>query len=116
MSIKPHPGKPPLTAPSGPSWGDFVPEGETAEVVRFILAGRTVSFPFTQLKYWELVAGEPEFLTLHAEKQAIAIEGRNLNAIAAALDLRRVSEVRSNREFQSERTAPQVREITIGPA
>ena len=116
MSIKPHSGRPPLAAPPGPSWGEFVPEGETTEVVRFILTGRMVSIPFTQFRYWELVDGEPEFLTLHAEKQAIAIEGRNLHAIATALDLRRVSEVRSNREFQSERTAPQVREITIRPA
>lgn len=56
--------------------------------------------------------GEPEFLTVSAGGDTIVIEGRELEAIRAALDLGRLAEVRANRELNG-RPGPKVREITV---
>ena len=55
--------------PPPPTWGETTPDGEAARVVRFLLADRVVTFPFSELKRWEHVAGEPELLAIHAHNQ-----------------------------------------------
>ncbi|MBX3738896.1 MAG: hypothetical protein KF715_19545 [Candidatus Didemnitutus sp.] len=72
-----------------------------------------MSVPVTQFRWWELAAGEPETLTLYADRLTVIIEGCGLSPIAAALDLQVLVEVRTNREFQSNRHSAQVREITV---
>lgn len=113
MAITSHPGKSPLHAPAPATWGDLGSPDEPSRTVRFVLPGRVVSVPFTQFRSWELVAGEPETLTLTADRLTIVIEGRRLAPVGLALDLQLLSEVRPNREFQSDRAATHVREISI---
>jgi hypothetical protein len=114
MSIEVFPGTPPLTRPAPPNWGEITPMGETALVVRFALVGRWVSFPADQLKRWEHRLGEPELLTIKAEKDEIVIEGRDLSEVRAALDLGRLCELRVNFPRPTKaRPGPQVRSITI---
>ena len=116
MSIQQQPGKKPLVTPPPPTWGETKPEGQTASVVRFVFADRVVTFPFSELKRWEHVAGEPELLTIHAGKEIITVEGAELAVVRAALDLARLAELRSNHERSGARPGPHVRLITIKPA
>jgi hypothetical protein len=116
MSIEQQPGKKPLVSPPPPTWGELAPEGQTAEVVRFLLMDRIVSFPSSELKRWEHVAGAPEMLTIRAGKESIVVEGRELNVVRAALDLGRLCELRLNGARSNARPGPQVTCITIEPA
>ena len=116
MSIQQQPGKKPLVTPPPPTWGETKPEGQTARVVRFVFADRVVTFPFSELKRWEHVAGEPELLTINAGKEIITVEGAELAVVRAALDLARLAELRSNYERSGARPGPRVRQITIEPA
>lgn len=92
-----------------------MPAGERATVVRFILEDRVMTFPAGQLRQWEHMLGEPEYLTVSAGGDTIVIEGRELKAIRAALDVGRLAEVRANRELNG-RPGPRVREITVEQA
>ena len=117
MSIEVRPGTKPLTRPAPPSWGEISPDGKIALVARFALGDRVVTFPVAQFKRWEHAAGEPELLTITADKEEIVIEGRELAEIRAALDLGRLSEVRVNFPRPAgPRPGPQVRRITIETA
>jgi hypothetical protein len=84
-------------------------------VIRFLLEDRVVTFPTGQLRQWEHMLGEPEFLTVSAGGDTIVIEGSGLEAIRAALDFGRLAEVRANREL-SGRPGPRIREITLEQA
>ena len=116
MSIEQQPGKTPLCSPPPPTWGELSPEGQRATVVRFVVADRVVSFPTSELRRWEHVAGDPEVLTIQAGKEAIVVEGRELNVVRAALDLTSLCELRPNGERSHARPGPRVRRITIEPA
>ena len=117
MSIEVEPGKKPLARPAPPSWGEISPDGRIALVARFALGDRVVTFPVAQFKRWEHTAGEPELLTIKADKEEIVIEGRELTEIRAALDLGRLCEVRVNfPRSVAPRPGPQVRRITIETA
>lgn len=116
MSIQQQPGKKPLVPPPPPTWGETTPEGQTAGVVSFVVADRVVTFPYSELKRWEHVAGEPELLTIHAGNEVVTIEGTELAVIRAALDLTRLGELRTNHERSGARPGPRVRQITIEPA
>lgn len=113
MSLDTAPSHKPLVATPAPTWGEIAGNGEKAVVVRFILAGRVVTFPASELKRWEHVAGEPETLMIAAGRERIVIEGGELNAIRAALDLQRLAEVRTNYERTKGRPGPRVRRIAI---
>ena len=113
MAIEPQPGKPPLVPPPPPTWGELAPDGEAASVVRFALADRMVSFLASELKRWEHVTGEPEALRIRADKEVIVVEGRELHAVRAALDLQRLCELRTNFERPKTRPGPHVQQITI---
>jgi hypothetical protein len=116
MSIQQQPGKRPLVPPPPPTWGETTSDGQTARVVRFVLADRVVTFPFSELKRWEHVAGAPELLTIHAGKEVVTIEGAELAVVRAALDLARLVELRPNHDRSGARPGPRVRQITIEPA
>ncbi|MEO6244529.1 MAG: hypothetical protein ABIQ12_03760 [Opitutaceae bacterium] len=116
MSIKQHPSLEALTPPPVLPWGKVEPEGKTSDVVRFVLADRTVSLPASEFKRWELVAGDPERLTITTEKDTMALEGKALAEIRDALDKSRLVEVRVNGNRPTSRPGPVVRAITIEPA
>lgn len=116
MSIEHQPGRNPLVPATPPTWGEVTPEGEQATVVRFVLVDRVVTFPFAQLKRWEHIAGDPEILSITAGKEQVVIEGAELAAISAALDLKRLGEVRVNHERSRARPGPRVRRIAIETA
>jgi hypothetical protein len=114
MSIEVFPGTKPLTRPAPPNWGEISPDGDPARVVRFALVGGWVSFPIDQLKRWEHTLGEPELLTIKADRDEIVVEGRDLAEIRAALDLGRLCELRVNFPRPTgTRPGPKVRRITI---
>jgi hypothetical protein len=114
MSIEVYPGDRPLAPPPPPTWGDIAPVGKTATVLRVALADRWVSFPFGQLTLWEHQVGEPEMLTIQTAKRSIVVTGRDLADIRIALDLGRLSEVRTNFPNKaSPRPGPQVSRITV---
>lgn len=116
MSIEHQPGQKPLVPAPPPTWGAITLEGEKATVVRFVMVDRVVTFPFSQLKRWEHSAGEPEVLSITAGKEQVVIEGAELGAICAALDLKRLCEVRANHERSKVRPGPRVRRIAIETA
>jgi hypothetical protein len=114
MSIEVIAGTKPLTRPAPPNWGELSPDGDLARVVRFALVGGWVSFPADQLKRWEHTLGEPEWLTIRADREEIVVEGRDLAEVRAALDLGRLCELRVNfPRSTGARPGPQVRRITI---
>lgn len=113
MSIDQQPGKKPLASNALSTWGETTPEGQTALVVRFALSDRVVTFPIAEFRRWEHVAGEPEVLMISTGKEQIVIEGRELAPIRAALDLGRLTELRTNRERSAAQTGPCVRQITM---
>ena len=113
MSIKQNPAQEPLTPVPAPPWGEVKPEGKAAEVVRFVLADRTVSFPVKELKRWSLIGGDPECLEIKAEKATIVVEGKLLAAVRDALDEGRLAQVRVNGPRPSLRPGPVIRRIAI---
>lgn len=113
MSIQHQPGQKPLVPAPPPTWGETTPDGETAQVIRFVLVDRVVTFPVAELKRWEHTVGEPEVLSISVGREQVLIEGAELGAIRAALDLKRLSEVRANHERSKGRPGPRVRRIAI---
>lgn len=116
MSIEPHPGRKALVPPPPPHWGEVVPAGESALVLRFALGDRVVSYPSSEFNRWEHVNGTPETLILATDKEEIVIEGSELAPIRAALDLGRLAEVRLTYSRQPSRPGPKIERITIEPA
>ena len=117
MSIEQQSGKNLLVPRPPPPWGEIAPEGQTAAVVRFILPDRVVSYPHGELKRWEHAGGEPEVLTINAGKDQVVVEGRELAAIRAALDLGRLCELRPTTPAKpGGRPGTQVKRIAIEPA
>ena len=116
MSIEHQPGQKPLVPAPPPTWGEVTTDDEKAKVVRFVLVDRVVTFPVSELKRWEHIAGEPEVLCINAGKEQVVIEGSELGAICAALDLKRLCEVRVNHERSKARPGPRVRRIAIETA
>lgn len=116
MAIESHPGDQPPAPPGGPAWGELAPEGRTAATIRFALDERVVTFPVSELRRWEHVPGERETLTIHAGKDAIVIEGRELSIPRAALDLGRLCELRITHPRTKARPGPQIFRIAIEPA
>ena len=115
MSIEQKPNRQPLISPLSPPWGELTPESKLTRIVRFVLPDRVISVRAPVLKRWEHVAGEPETLTIQAGKELIVVEGRELNAVRAALDLDRLGELRTNGDRSKACPGPQVRRITIEP-
>jgi hypothetical protein len=116
MSIEQFPGSPQLTRAPSPNWGELSPDGQTAVVVRFALGDGWASFPSSEFRRWDHAIGEPETLTIKTRHEEIIVEGLDLTAIRAALDLGRLCELRVNfPRPQGARPGPQVRRITIEP-
>jgi len=113
MSIEHQPGQKPLVPSPPPTWGEVTSEDKPAPVLRFVLADRVVTFPIAELKRWEHLAGEPEVLSISVGKELIVVEGKELEAIRAALDLKRLAEIRVNYERTKARPGPRVRRIAI---
>ncbi len=116
MAIKTHPGRPALETPGTHSWGELSPMGESSASLRFVLSTRIVTIPISEFKYWEQLAGLPEFLVLHTERQVVTVEGSDLSEIVTAFELGRLREIRSNRGFRTEKQIPRVSVITIEPS
>lgn len=116
MSLETPPGRKPVVPTPPPTWGEITGNDETTSVVRFVLVDRVVTFPVAEFKRWEHVAGEPEMLLIFAGRERILIEGSELKAIRAALDQRRLCEVRPNSERAKARPGPRVRRIAIETA
>jgi hypothetical protein len=116
MSIETHSGGKILTHSAPPTWGEVVPDGQVAVVIRFIVGQNAVTFPISQFKRWEHTMGLPETLTLLAGNEQITIEGKELGLVRAALDLGRLCELRVNFYAKSgARPGPQIRRIAIEP-
>lgn len=113
MSILHQPGQQPLVPPPPPTWGEVAPEDKPPTIIRFVLVDRVVTFPVSELKRWEHLAGEPEVLSISMGKEQVVIEGAELGPIRAALDLKRLCEVRANHERSKARPGPRVRRIAI---
>lgn len=116
MSIENQPGKKSLVPAPSPTWGEVAGEDEDAKVVRFFTGEGVVTFPRSELRRWDHVAGEPEVLTIRAGTDHVVIEGAGLSEIRAALDAGRLCEVRVNHERSKARPGPRVRRITIETA
>lgn len=116
MSIDHQPSQKPLVPPPPPTWGEVADEDDDAEVIRFVLVDRVVTFPYSELKRWEHLAGEPEVLSISVGREQVVIEGVELGPIRAALDLKRLREVRGNHERSKARPGPRVRRIAIETA
>ena len=87
MALKGHPE----TEPSAPpprvrSWGVLTEDEETAQVVRFVVADRSVSFPFHAFRRWEFNPGTTDNLTIRIEEEIVTVQGRGLAAVRDALD------------------------------
>ena len=114
MSIEVYPGDRPLAPPPPPTWGEIAPVGKTATVLRVALPDRWVSFPVDQFKRWDHEVGEPELLTIKTDKDKIIVEGRDLAPVRVAMDLGRLSELRTNFPNKAKpRPGPQVSRITV---
>ncbi|WP_438479709.1 hypothetical protein [Oleiharenicola lentus] len=98
-----------------PPWGEIVPPGQTSLVLRIVLADRAISYPTQELRRWEHRQGNPETLTISAGREEIAVEGTELGALRAALDLGRVAELRTMYPRARIQPGPQIRRITIEP-
>lgn len=116
MSIESHSGKKPLAPPPPLQWGEVVPAGETALALRFALGDRAVTYPCSEFRRWEHVNGTPETLILTTAREQVVIEGSELTAIRAALDLGRLTEVRLTFSRQPTQSGPRIERITIEPA
>ena len=68
------------------SWGVLTDNGETAQVVRFVVGDRSVSFPFHAFKRWEFAPGATDILTIRIEQEIVTVQGRGLAVVRDALD------------------------------
>lgn len=87
MALKDHTE----TSPAAPqsrtrSWGLLTDGDETAQVVRFVVGDKSVSFPLHAFKRWEFMPGATEMIAVRTEAETITITGRGLAAVRDALD------------------------------
>jgi hypothetical protein len=68
------------------SWGVLTDNDETAQVVRFVVGDRSVSFPFHAFKRWEFAPGATDLLTIRIEQEIVTVQGRGLAVVRDALD------------------------------
>lgn len=113
MSLEIQPGRKPLVPPPSPPWGEVTAGNEVSNVVRFVLSDRVVTFPFSELRRWEHLTGEEEKLVITAGRERVIVEGAELGAICAALEQRRLREVRGCAERIKSRPGPRVRRIVL---
>jgi hypothetical protein len=113
MSIEPQPGGRPLTPEPPHPWGEVVPTGQQALVLRVALEDRTVTYPYAELRRWEFTRGTPDLLVIKAGSEVVTIEGRELALIRAALDLCRLAEIRLMFPRHGSRPGPIVQRIAI---
>lgn len=87
MALKGHP-EADLTAPLPRvrAWGVLTDDDETAQVVRFVVADRSVSFPFHAFKRWEFNPGTTDSLVIRVEDEIVTVQGRGLATVRDALD------------------------------
>jgi hypothetical protein len=117
MSIETQPGGKLLASAAPPNWGEIAADGQTAVVIRFLLDQSVVTIPTVHFKRWEHTLGLPETLVLVTSGERIVVEGRELTAVRAALDLGRLCELRVNYPSKSgARPGPQVCRISIETA
>jgi hypothetical protein len=117
MSIETQPGGRLLASTAPLTWGETVPHGQAAMVVRFILEESVVTIPTVHFKRWDHIRGVPETLVLVTSSERVVVEGKELAAIRAALDLGRLCEIRANHAAKSgARIGPHVHRITIETA
>lgn len=116
MSIENQPGKKPLVPAPPLTWGEVAGEDEDAKVVRFFTGEGVVTFPLSELRRWDHIAGEQEVLTVRVGTDHVVIEGTGLSEIRSALDAGRLCEVRVNTERSKARPGPRVRRIGIETA
>ncbi len=112
MSIEAHPGRAMVTRRLARSWGELTPEGEPAQVLRFVLPDRIVTILADDVHRWEHLQGEPEQLILNAGREQFTVEGLCLDDVRHALDLRRLTELRPN-FAGGVRPGPRIRGIAI---
>ena len=87
MALKGQFENEPVAAPSRTrSWGVLTDNGETAQVVRFVVGDRSVSFPFHAFKRWEFAPGATDTLTIRIEQEIVTVQGRGLAVVRDALD------------------------------
>jgi hypothetical protein len=87
MALKGHPEADPATLlPRVRAWGVLTDNDETAQVVRFVVADRSVSFPFHAFKRWEFNPGTTDTLVIRVEDEIVTVQGRGLAAVRDALD------------------------------
>ena len=116
MSIAHHPGKDPLAPPAPRSWGLVLPERQVCPSVRLVLADRSISFPVSEFRRWEHVAGDPELLSILTSREVIVIEGRQLAEVRQAIDEVRLKELKINGSGPQLRDGPQVLRISLRKA
>lgn len=68
------------------AWGVLTDDNETAQVVRFVDADRSVSFPLHAFKRWEFNPGTTDTLVIRVEEELVTVQGRGLAAVRDALD------------------------------
>jgi len=87
MALKGHPeAEPTAPMPRVRAWGVLTDDDETAQVVRFVVADRTVSFPFHAFKRWEFNPGTTDTLVIRVEEEIVTVQGRSLSVVRDALD------------------------------
>ena len=87
MALKGHPeADPSAPLPRVRTWGVLTDDDETAQVVRFVVADRTVSFPFHAFKRWEFNQGSTDTLVIRVEEEIVTVQGRSLAVVRDALD------------------------------
>ena len=87
MALKTQFENEPVAPPSRTrSWGVLTDNGETAQVVRFVVRDRSVSFPFHAFKRWEFAPGATDTLTIRIEQEIVTVQGRGLAVVRDALD------------------------------
>lgn len=87
MALKGQFENEPVAPPSRTrSWGVLTANDETAQVVRFVVGDRSVSFPLHAFKRWELVSGATDTLTIRIDQEIVTVQGRGLAVVRDALD------------------------------
>jgi len=111
------PTREPAPRPPTPRWGRLTEDGRVALVVRFVVPGRTFSFPYQAFIRWDLEAGEPETLTVHTSAVRVVVRGRKLAAIRDALDGHRLEllQTTTERPANAASAEPSIRTITLEP-
>lgn len=116
MSIETHPGRETVVRRATiRTWGELTPSGEEADVLRFVFADRIVTVRVEDIRRWEHLLGEREHLILSIGDEVFTIEGVCLMELRIALELRRLTEIRTNSDGP-QRPGPRIRAITIEPA